>query len=314
MQFLKIFVQGIVMGIAEGIPGVSGSALALLMGIYKKFIDLLNSVGELIRTLLLVLVSQKKLSDVNQVWQKIDWKFAIPLGLGTVVSLFGFAVVIDALLESYPMQVYAHFLGLAIASLMVPYAHIKWSKKYVIVVVFAAVFIFTLLWGLQNISFTGNSFTPWYIFLVGVLSISGMLFPGVSGGFIMVVFGLYSYIYLDTFKALLRLQITMQQLFDLTIFMLGLIVGFMVVVRLIKSTLEKHKSLMMSIIMGVLIGSLWVLWPFMNVIYSANLIHLNPKVLPWQVDLVTFAWVSLILVVSLGFGVWLSKLGGKEAI
>lgn len=96
------------MGVAEGVPGVSGSTLALIMGIYEKFIDLLHSIPSAIKNVIKIQLKEKRL-DLRTGLSEVNWGFGLPLLIGMVIALFGFSFVMDAALESIPQYVYAFF-------------------------------------------------------------------------------------------------------------------------------------------------------------------------------------------------------------
>lgn len=298
------------MGIAEGVPGVSGSTIAFLLGIYEKFIELLHSVSVLIKEIGFWIFRQRTWSQVVTAFRKIDFEFAVPLGIGTLLALGGFALAVDLAIEHYPLHVYGAFFGLSVASLFLPLAELKLRKipvakalRYMIIVVISLVSTILLLNLLGELSLQSNGFTPLYIFVGGFLAISGLVFPGVSGSFILLLLGLYEYVYTGLIKGLVKLELTTQQLVDVGIFILGVVVGFMVLVRLLKLALKNYRQELMSVVLGVLLASLTVLWPFMEIVEEKEVSQF-PKIRPCELDYQTLITVILVIVVAalVGFG------------
>ncbi len=306
------FFRGLAMGTAEGIPGVSGSTLALLLGIYDRFIKLLHDVSVLIKTGVLVLVGQKKLSDVKSSFAEIEFSFAIPLGLGTVVALSVFALIIDSALETYPMQVYAIFVGLTIASVAIPLKSFPLKLKYLVAMLTTFLVVFLFFEVAPGLSLSSNGFTPLYIFAAGFLAISGMIFPGVSGSFILLMLGLYQYIYTGTVRAIISGEIDTQRLIDFGIFVLGVIAGFMILVKVVKKALETKREMLMAIVAGVLLASIRVLWPLM-LIEEGKQVSEFAKLSVFEVEGSILIQVVVIIILAAGLGLLLVKAEGTSA-
>ena len=284
-NLLTIF-QGMIMGIAEVIPGVSGSTLALVMGIYYKFIDLLHQVSEFGKELLKLLLGK---SSRVSLWKKfvlIDFKFGIQLVIGMAISVALFSHLISDLLDSSPQYVYAFFFGLIIASIPIPWNEMTRHtyREYLIVgVSFVSTFI------LLGLTPTETKEDPSLLLLLfgGIVGISGMVLPGVSGSFILLTLGLYDYI-IGMIKDLTRLGISSQQLLHLATFGAGLVIGFIGFVRILKWALKNYPSELLAALIGLMLASLRVLWPFLELSDGERI-----QVLPWEVD----------PIISLGIGI-----------
>src|SRR5690606_12904632 len=119
--------QGFVMGIAEIIPGVSGSTMALIMGIYDDFIFLLDQISQFIKYILKFILRRVSVVEVKKSFLAINFKFGIVLGLGMVLTLAVLSNVITFLLEGYTQYVFAFFFGLVLVSIKIPWKQM--SKK-----------------------------------------------------------------------------------------------------------------------------------------------------------------------------------------
>lgn len=295
-----IFLQGMIMGIAEIIPGVSGSTLALVMGIYEKFIDLLHDISQFLQVLIKAFLGKSSKKEIVTAFKGIDWKFGLILLMGMAVAIAIASTFIEWAIASIPHLLLASFSGLIVASIIVPFRQItKFTPKIVFLIVLSAIVVFLLL-GLKPVSAID---APSYIalFLGGMVAISGMVLPGVSGSFILLLVGLYEYI-TSTIKQLTHFEVSIERLIGLMVFGLGLVVGFMGFVKILKLLLEKWKGELMAVITGLMIGSLRTLWPFIDLsMHDAGTelaLSEYSKVLPWEMQSQDLVYVTIALVIS----------------
>jgi putative membrane protein len=297
------FVQGIALGIAEIIPGVSGSTVALLMGIYDDFIDLLYQGSELVKVFLLFIVGKKKWKAVHQQFISIPWKFGSALGLGMISAIIGLSNIIIYLLVNFPSHLFAFLFGLTVPTMMIVWGQIKKKNQTsLLIILFTAAALFTLF------SFAGTSLKttnphPLHLFTGGMVGISAMVLPGVSGSFMLLVLGLYNFV-VGLISDVSHGEVTTEAVTQLGILISGMAVGFLTTVRVVKYAFAKARDQIMSFIMGLLVASWFVLWPFLEVIGIDS--HGEPllqKVSP--LDLPPFISVQLVLIATLtAFGVY----------
>lgn len=123
---LKNYLQGIILGIAEIIPGVSGSTLALLLGIYDDFIELLYQGTEFAKNCVLLILGKKTFSEVKEQFLSIRWwPFGIPLGLGMVSAILALSSIMSWLLVSYTSQLYTVLFALSLPTLHIVYSQME---------------------------------------------------------------------------------------------------------------------------------------------------------------------------------------------
>ncbi len=259
MKSFITLIQGMVMGMAEVIPGVSGSTFALAMGIYEKFIDFLYSVSNVVKEFLKLLVRKTKYKNVNEAFRKLDLRFGFLLVIGMLISIALFSNILSFLLDEYTQLVYAFFFGLVIGSTLIPYEKIESKNFNSFLIIFIASVLTFIVLGIRGAQIEDPSLL--YLFGGGIIGISGLLLPGVSGSFILLILGIYEYV-IDIVKEMVRFNITSDHLIDLLVFILGLVTGFTLFVRLLKYFFENYKNILLAIITGVLIGSLRVINPF----------------------------------------------------
>lgn len=255
------------MGAADVVPGVSGGTMALILGIYQRLLEAIRAFD----MRLLRLIASRRLRTAAD---HVDILFLIPLGAGILGAILFFTRVVSLpqLLRDYPEQIYALFFGLIVGSIVVlvrGYGAMRASEL-------ASLAAGTLL-GLLVVNAVPFE-TPvdtWFIFLAGALAICAMILPGISGSFILLLLRKYEYV----FNAIGH--------FDFSVivpFALGAATGLALFSRLLVWLLKHHYRLTLAAIVGMLIASLWVLWPFQARSYELvrgkqQLVHSSP-VLP----------------------------------
>ena len=240
------FIRGFFMALADSVPGVSGGTIAFLMGFFDKFINSLNY--------LMKGTKEEKIKSI---------KFLAKIFVGWIVGM-GLAVTILANLfdkEIYKMS--SLFLGFIIAAIPVMIMEEKESVKgkykniiWAIVGAVAVILLSSLKMG-SNLDLTHLNIVMFiYIFIAGMLAISAMVLPGISGSTILLSFGLYIPV-INGVKDFLHFDFSsFTLLFALG---LGILFGVATVLRLIKKLLDNHRSAIVYAIIGMMIGSLYAI-------------------------------------------------------
>lgn len=242
-EFFGIALRGMAMGAADVVPGVSGGTIAYITGIYSRLIASLTSFDtELVRLVL-------KLKIVAA-WKHVDANFLAALFVGVVTSIFLFAHLISYLLETVPLLVWGFFLGLILISAISMLLKMTDRKLLdVVPLVIGAVVIFAIA---ESPAASLSPELPW-IFMAGFVAISAMLLPGVSGSFLLLLVGLYE----PTIEAVKTLNVA----YILT-FAAGAACGFLVFSRFIKWLLHRFYRQTLLFLIGLLCGSVYVVWPW----------------------------------------------------
>ena len=256
IDYIKLFFKGILIGIADAMPGISGGTIALLVGIYE---ELINSIGELnIR-----LFSELKNNGFNSFWKKLNGNFLLVLILGIGISLISFVKISANLIENFPLFVWSFFLGLIFATIYVIYKMInQWSSLG---------FFFLILSILS--SFFLSSFSTietaeislLYILFSGIIASSAMILPGISGSLILVILGAYAYL----IKSIENLELIV-----IFIFVLGALIGLLGFSRILKYFFNNYRNVTYATMLGLVIGSIEKVWPW-NKSFSSELSNLN---------------------------------------
>jgi putative membrane protein len=246
-DYFLLFLKGLAMGSADVIPGVSGGTIAFITGIYEELLDTIKAFD---LTALKLLTGFK----IKELWRYINGNFLVALLAGIGLSIIIFAQVITHLLELYPIYVWSFFFGLIIISSITIARQIKrWSPG----VIFA--FIAGLVSAYIIVSSTPAT-TPtswWFIILSGMIAITAMILPGISGSFILLIMGKYEYV-LRALKELNYLVIAL--------FAAGCVIGLLSFSRAISWFLKKYHNMAIGLLSGFMVGSLYKIWPWKRVV------------------------------------------------
>jgi len=248
---LILVLKGFFMGAADVVPGVSGGTMALILGIYTRLIDAIKSFDSRWLKALIYL-------DFKTALTRPDLVFIVPLATGIVLALYFFTRVVSlpGLIESHPELIYSLFSGLIFGSIIV----LCYQVREHLLSPELMLFILGALMGyfLFNLVPVETPESAWFILLCGIVAISAMILPGVSGSFILLILKKYSYI----FNAIGHFQLTV-----LLPFVLGLFIGLALFSRLLSWLLKLFYERTILFICGLLLASLTVVWPYMDRTY-----------------------------------------------
>lgn len=240
------------MGSADIVPGVSGGTMALILDIYERLLNAIKSVDGTFFKLLFTF----KLKDA---FSQVHLKFIAMLlaGILSAVGFFTKVVPLQIYMFTHPEIVYGLFFGLIVGSIYILVKSLEsftWQE---------GVFIFVGtgigLW-IVNLVPSNTPENSAFVFLSGAISISAMILPGISGSYILLILRKYDYI-LTAIGKLGGVE-TMNALGVLVPFGLGVAVGLALFSRFLSWLLGKYHAQTISILIGFLIGSLYVIWPF----------------------------------------------------
>ena len=235
------------MGVANVIPGVSGGTIALITGIYEELIDSLKSFD---KKALKYILSFK----INEFIDYTNLYFIIAVFGGSIFSVFSIANLFKFLFSNYPLFIWSFFFGLIIASIFFVGKKInKWDKSSVIALVLGI----TIALSFTTISPASENDNLFFVFFCGIIGISGMMLPGLSGSFILILLGNYELLLV---KAVADLNIII-----LTVFFLGSLFGLLSFSHLLSWLLKKYKDQTLAILTGFITGSLAIIWPWKEV-------------------------------------------------
>lgn len=285
-EYGLILLKGVAMGAADVVPGVSGGTIAFITGIYDELLESIKSINT---QSLKLLVSGKP----KQFWKAVNGNFLLCLVAGIGLSIFSLARIITLFLDSYPVLVWAFFFGLIAASTLFVAKEIRdWNWKNAIG--FAAGIGIALY-----ITSTTPANTPEtlpFIFLCGFIAICAMILPGISGSFILLLMGKYSYI----MAAVKHLDPMV-----LGIFGIGAVCGIATFSRLLSYALHRFRNLTLAVLTGFMLGSLNKVWPWKQTVSTYTDSHGVEKALT-EINVAPdgFIWQAVILATAGFLLVW----------
>ena len=236
------------MGIADVVPGVSGGTIALVLGIYEQLLESISncalSLGKILKGDFAGFIQQLK---------KVNFFFLIPVIAGMFVTIISVSGPMVDLLEEHPEPMSGLFFGLVAASAFIAFSLINYWNFQKIIFSLATAIIFFALLGFRSSAFKDPSL--WVFFLSGFVAICAWILPGVSGAFLLLVMGNY---------ASVLTAIDNQDFEKLSMLSFGAIIGLAVFSTLLKFLLDKHRDIVLSCLIGLMLGSSRVLWPWPN--------------------------------------------------
>ncbi|MBK6363302.1 MAG: DUF368 domain-containing protein [Saprospiraceae bacterium] len=250
---LNTMLKGLAMGIAEIIPGVSGGTIAFITGIYERLMKMITSFN-----LSFFLLIRK--GRWQTAFASIDLPFIVSLGSGMLTGIVIGIFAISHLLIHYPEPLWGFFFGLIIASVLFiakQYNVLKLSSLMTIILGFLIAYSISVLSPVE-----GND-SYWFIFISGIIAISAMLLPGISGSFMLVLMGMYSFI-LGSVKLILT-DFDLTAIGIISVFVVGLVVGAATFSRIFSWLFLRYKDITLALLTGFLMGSLFKIWPWRNI-------------------------------------------------
>lgn len=295
-----LILKGIAMGAANVIPGVSGGTIALITNIYERFI---NSLKNLNFTAIKLLFTGK----IKELINYIDLYFLLQVFTGVLIALFTIAFLLKYLFLHYPIYTWAFFFGLIIGSSWLIVKKLNKMKLWDWLLLLFGISIPVIMVFLKPINENDNLF---YILFCGIVSTSGMVLPGISGSYLLLLLGNYKLIMLDAVTTLnLRILIP---------FLIGSILGLIIASYFISLLLKKYYNQVLSLLSGFVIGSLALIWPWkysidythglllqnkFGALVDANgqLINFKPYIIKYQYflpEIDTQFWISILLIIT----------------
>ena len=241
-----IFLKGMLMGVADLVPGISGGTMAFITGIYEDFIEALNNIN-------------LKIFDgdlINQFTKK-KFDFLLILVSGILFSIISFSKFLAYLLVNFNIELRSFFLGLVLYSIIILYRSI--DKRRLLNISNLILLIFSII--ISFMIFNSPSFDPaitnWYIFLCGIICSLAMILPGISGAYILIILGTYEFL----IKKISDFSAELDSITTIVIFGFGFLIGVIIFSRIIKYLLKSFKKQTFVTLIGLIIGSLSKILP-----------------------------------------------------
>ena len=262
------------MGAANKVPGVSGGVVAFVAGFYEEFIYSLQRVN---KTAFKLLFNGR----FRGFYSYINGKFIALLFLGMIVSYFSVSKILDYLIINYELYVWSTFFGMILGSIYyISKDFSAWNRKTIIALTLGAVVGISISF-LDPAKENDHLF---FVFCCGIISVSGMTLPGFSGSFILILLGNYVLLLVDSVNALydtitdifsgnfefIKNEARIRMLKVLSVFTLGSVTGLVTFSHILNYILKNYKNITLATIVGFIIGSLGVVWPWKETIYKTS--------------------------------------------
>ncbi len=254
------------MGAVNKIPGVSGGTVAFITGIYEELIDSITKIN---------FSSFKKLFKEGFIsfYNEINGKFLFTVFGGLIASFFSVSLLLDLIIEKYELYIYGLFFGMIVGSFYVIYNKLE-KLTFRTSTALIIGFIVGLIISFADKINLGRS--ELIIFISGVIAISGMILPGLSGSYLLLLMGNYTLIMVDSVNSLYfsivdLFKFDFNFIYDdervyllkvLFLFTTGSIFGLIFLSNILGSLFKKHKSITIALIVGFIAGSLRGVWPW----------------------------------------------------
>lgn len=238
-------VRGFCMGAADVVPGVSGGTVALVLGIYARLIEAVRDGARALGRL-----AKLDISGTIAALRAVEWSFLLPLLAGIGLAVLSLSHTIERLLDEEPVRMAALFLGLVVGSIVVTARLVRRDRPRLVILVGVAAITFVAL-GFRS----GPIEEPVlpFVFVAGAVAICAMILPGVSGSFLLLMMGMYDYV---------LGAVNERDLLVIGVFGVGTVLGLAGFSSLLHWALHEHTDSVMAALVGLMVGSLRVLWPW----------------------------------------------------
>ncbi|MFS4456621.1 DUF368 domain-containing protein [Maribacter sp. 2304DJ31-5] len=275
MDKFFLVIKGLCMGAANKVPGVSGGIVAFVGGFYEEFIYSLQKINAKAFKLLFN-------GRFKSFYRYVNGSFLALLIFGMLVSYFSVSKVLDYFLEHNELFVWATFFGMILGSIYyIGKDFGYWTKNTIT----TAIIGLSVGIAISFLSPAKENDNLLFIFLCGMISVSGMTLPGLSGSFILILLGNYVLLLVDSVNALYDTFAELLQgdfgfmdnrerlrtLKILAVFTLGSATGLVTLSHILSFVLKRYKHITTAVILGFITGSLGTVWPWKKTIYKEGL-------------------------------------------
>lgn len=248
------FAKGFLMGSADVVPGVSGGTVALVTGIYPTLVGAISTGSQALERLV-----RGSLTDSLAALRKIPWLFFVPLVGGAAAAVITLAGVLETLIVEQPVRTAATFAGMIAGTIVIAWQLIRRPSTIHAAIAVAVGVATFLLFGLQGAATLDPAM--WAFFGAGAVAICAFILPGVSGSFLLLSLGMY--------QAVLA-AVNDREVTVILVFALGAAISLAVFSRILERLLERHHDAVTAVLVGLMIGSMRILWPWPNGLGDAD--------------------------------------------
>ena len=273
-QKITLFLKGLAMGAANKVPGVSGGTVSFVLGFYEELIYSFRKINFIAFKLLINFRFKSFYSYVNG-------PFLLLVMGGSIFSYFSISLVLDYFLQYYELYVWSWFFGMIIGSVYyIGKDFGKWNSANTISLILGI----SVGLGISFLNPARENDNLWFVFICGIIGVSGMTLPGLSGSFILILMGNYVLLLVDSVNELLFVVTNLitgnfevledpekiRYLKIISVFTLGSVFGLVSISHVLGYVLKRWNAIVTAIIIGFITGSLGIVWPWKKAIYLIN--------------------------------------------
>ncbi|QNM86995.1 DUF368 domain-containing protein [Polaribacter pectinis] len=266
VQKTSLFLKGLAMGAANKVPGVSGGTVSFVFGFYEELIYSFRKINLIALKLLLN-------GRFSSFYKYVNGQFLLLIMGGSIFSYFSISLVLDYFLANYELYVWSWFFGMIIGSIYyIGKDFGEWSTKNIISLVIGA----SIGLGISFLTPATENDNLWFVFVCGIIGVSGMTLPGLSGSFILILLGNYVLLLVDSvnelFHIIVRLlsgdfkvlsdPVKMRYLKIISVFTAGSAFGLVSISHVLGYVLKRWNQIVNAVIIGFITGSLGIVWPW----------------------------------------------------
>ena len=274
LQKTTLFLKGLAMGAANKVPGVSGGTVSFVLGFYEELIYSFRKINFVALKLLINFRFKSFYSYVNG-------PFLLLVMGGSIFSYFSISLVLDYFLQYYELYVWSWFFGMIIGSVYyIGKDFGKWNSANTISLIVGI----SVGLGISFLNPARENDNLWFVFICGIIGVSGMTLPGLSGSFILILMGNYVLLLVDSVNELLFVVTNLitgnfevledpekiRYLKIISVFTLGSVFGLVSISHILGYVLKRWNAIVTAIIIGFITGSLGIVWPWKKAIYLIN--------------------------------------------
>lgn len=269
-----LFLKGLAMGAANKVPGVSGGTVSFVLGFYEELIYSFRKINFIALKLLINFRFKSFYSYVNG-------PFLLLVMGGSIFSYFSISLVLDYFLQYYELYVWSCFFGMIIGSVYyIGKGFGEWNSANTISLIVGI----SVGLGISFLNPARENDNLWFVFICGIIGVSGMTLPGLSGSFILILMGNYVLLLVDSVNELLFVVTNLitgnfevledpekiRYLKIISVFTLGSVFGLVSISHILGYVLKRWNAIVTAIIIGFITGSLGIVWPWKKAIYLIN--------------------------------------------
>ena len=273
-QKIALFLKGLAMGAANKVPGVSGGTVSFVLGFYEELIYSFRKINFIAFKLLINFRFKSFYSYVNG-------PFLLLVMGGSIFSYFSISLVLDYFLQYYELYVWSWFFGMIIGSVYyIGKGFGEWNSANTISLILGI----SVGLGISFLNPARENDNLWFVFICGIIGVSGMTLPGLSGSFILILMGNYVLLLVDSVNELLFVVTNLitgnfevledpekiRYLKIISVFTLGSVFGLVSISHILGYVLKRWNAIVTAIIIGFITGSLGIVWPWKKAIYLIN--------------------------------------------